>query len=170
MFRPLLSLALISAIALPASARPDPPENRGHHQDWKDEKEDQKYWQEHDKREQQYWKHKERDAWERDRHRYHRDDDDFDHRDWDQAHPQHRHPAPPWMNPYWREDETRRYVALVPGDPSRMYVFVDGRWMLRRVTDPRARLDLVGAFGLPAAPPPVAPPQVGLSFHIVLFN
>ena len=74
------------------------------------------------------------------------------------------------MNGYWRQGESRRYVALIPGDPSRMYVFLDGRWVLRLVRDPRARLDLEGAFRLPMAPPPIAPPRGGLDLHIVLFQ
>ena len=69
-----------------------------------------------------------------------------------------------------RPGEDRRYVALVPGDPSRMYVFLEGRWVLRQVRDPRARLDLEGAFQLPMAPPPVAPPRLGVNLHVVLFN
>jgi hypothetical protein len=75
------------------------------------------------------------------------------------------------MAGYWRPRE-RRYVALIPGDPSRCYVFVEGRWVLRRITDPQARIDIEGAFGLPLAPPPVPPPHVGvgINLHVVLFN
>jgi hypothetical protein len=168
MLRPLLTLALIAAIALPASARPDRDDDK--HQQKQHEKQEKKYWKEQDKQEKEYWKAREKEAREHDRHRYHSNEADREHRDWDHANPSHRHPAPPWMNPYWHAGETRRYVALVPGDPSRIYVFVDGHWALRKVSDPRARLDLEGAYRLPAALPPIAPPQVGLSFHIVLFN
>jgi hypothetical protein len=58
-----------------------------------------------------------------------------------------------------------------PGDPSRVYVFLDGRWILRRVYDPRFRADISGALSLPMAPPPVPlPPHLGVDLHVVLFN
>jgi Ni/Co efflux regulator RcnB len=174
MSRTLLILTLIAATALPALARPDRPEEREHRKDdrreWKedrkddrrerkeDRKEDRSYWKDHDRRERDYWK--ERDGRDHRAHRY--DDEDRGHG--------RRQLAPPWMNGYWRSGETRRYVALVPGDPSRMYVFLDGRWVLRLVRDPRARLDLEGAYRLPMAPPPIAPPRLGLDLHVVLFN
>ena len=160
MFRTLLSLTLIGAFSLPALASPDKHEDKERRKEWKKEdKEDRRYWKEHDKHERKYWKEREKEGRQEERHRY--EDDRGQGR---------RHLAPPWMSGYWREGETRRYVALVPGDPSRMYVFVDGRWMLRQVRDPRARLDLEGAFRLPMAPPPIAPPPVGLNLHVVLFN
>ncbi len=73
------------------------------------------------------------------------------------------------MAPWWRPRE-KRYVAFIPGDPSRVYVYLDGRWMLRRITDPTWRVDLEGAYRLPAAPPPVAPPRLGIDLHVVLFD
>jgi hypothetical protein len=162
MFRILLSACLIAATALPALALPDR-EDKERRKEWKQEdKEDRRYWKEHDKHERKYWKERERES--RGRHQPHRYDDDQDH---DRG---RHHAPPPWMNGYWRSGETRRYVALVPGDPSRMYVFLDGRWVLRQVRDPRARLDLEGAFRLPVAPPPIAPPRIGVDLHVVLFN
>jgi hypothetical protein len=159
MFRPLLTACLIAATALPALALPDRHDDKERRREWKEEqKEDRRYWKEHDRRERDYWKERRGD------HHAHRYDEDRDH---DRG---RRHVAPPWMNGYWRAGETRRYVALVPGDPSRMYVFLDGRWVLRRIRDPRARLDLEGAFRLPMAPPPIAPPRIGLDLHVVLFN
>lgn len=156
MFRPLLSACLIAAAALPALALPDRHDDKERRREWKEErKEDRRTWKEHDRREREYWKERKSD------HHAHRYDDDRGHG---------RHVAPPWMNGYWRSGETRRYVALVPGDPSRMYVFLDGRWVLRRVRDPRARIDLEGAFHLPVAPPPIAPPRIGVDLHVVLFN
>lgn len=77
--------------------------------------------------------------------------------------------SPPWMGGWWGPRE-RHYCALIPGDPSRVYVFIGGRWVLRRITDPRFRADLDGAFSLPVVPPPVPPPHLGLDFHIVLFD
>lgn len=162
MFRRLLSAALMATFtlaALPVSARHD--DDR---RERREDREDRKYWKERDKAERKYWKEREKEARKHERHRY--EDDDRDH---DRGHGR-RHLAPPWMNGYWRSGEQRRYVALVPGDPSRMYVFLDGRWVLRQVRDPRARLDLEGAFRLPVAPPPIAPPRIGLDLHVVLFN
>lgn len=170
MFRTLLTCSLIALTALPACASPDRPD-RDHRrderqderrderrEDRRDDREDRRHWKEHDKAERKYWKERDKEARKYERHRY---DDDRGHG---------RHLPPPWMNGYWRPGEQRRYVALVPGDPSRMYVFLDGRWVLRQVRDPRARLDLEGAFRLPMAPPPVAPPRIGLDLHVVLFN
>jgi len=164
MFRTLLSLALVASTALPALARPDHDRDKERRKEWKEEaKEDRKYWKEHEKHERKYWREREREGREHRAHRY-RDEDD---RDEGRG---RRHVAPPWMNSYWRSGEQRRYVALVPGDPSRMYVFLEGRWVLRQIRDPRARLDLEGAFRLPMAPPPIAPPRIGLDLHVVLFN
>ena len=145
---------------LPALARPDRPENRERREEWRDQKEDRRAWKQHDKQEQKYWKEREKEGREHRAHRY-----------LDEGHDRGRRPvAPPWMNSYWRAGEGRRYVALVPGDPSRMYVFLEGRWILRQIRDPRARLDLEGAFRLPMAAPPVPPPHLGLNLHVVLFN
>jgi hypothetical protein len=161
--RRLLSAGLIAATAfaaLPATARPD--DRREERRERREDREDRKYWRDHDKAERKYWKEREKEARKHERHRY----EDGDH---DRGHGHHYRP-PVWMEGYWRPGESRRYVALVPGDPSRMYVFLDGRWVLRQVRDPRARMDLEGAFRLPMAPPPVAPPRIGLDLHVVLFN
>ena len=167
MFRRILSASLIltfALAALPASTRPD--DDRRDRREERDDREDGKYWKKRDKDERKYWKEREKEGRKHERHRY----DDGDHND-DRDHGRgRRYMAPPWMNDYWRADEQRRYVALVPGDPSRMYVFLDGRWVLRQVRDPRARLDLEGAFRLPMAPPPIPPPRIGLNLHVVLFN
>lgn len=175
MIRRLLSFGLVAAVvlsALPAGARPDD-ERRGRHGErddrrddrGDDRREDRDYWKERDKAERKYWKERDKEARKYERHRYERDDDE----DRDHDGPRH-YRAPGWMDGYWRPGESRRYVALVPGDPSRCYVFIDGRWVLRQIRDPRARLDLEGAFHLPMAPPPVAPPRIGLDLHVVLFN
>jgi Ni/Co efflux regulator RcnB len=182
MFRRLLSAGLVATFtlsALPAAARPDD-EHRGRGREREerrddrrddrradrrdDRREDGKYWKERDKAERKYWKERDKEARKYDRHRYY--DDDRDH---DRGRNRH-YRAPAWMDGYWRPGDDRRYVALVPGDPSRMYVFLEGRWVLRQVRDPRARLDLEGAFQLPMAPPPVAPPHLGVNLHVVLFN
>ncbi len=164
MSKSMICLALAAAFALPALAAPDKHEDKERRKEWKEErKEDKRYWKEQDKREKEYWKEREHESREHRSHRYY-EDEDRDHRHGG------RPVAPPWMNGYWRSGETRRYVALVPGDPSRMYVLMDGRWVLRRVQDPRARIDLEGAYRLPMAPPPIAPPRIGLDLHVVLFN
>ena len=170
MFRTLLTTCLIAATSLPALALPDRHEDKDRRREWKeDDKEDRRYWKERDQHERKYWKEREKEGREDRTHSYF-DDDDRD-RGRDRGHDRGRRTiAPPWMNSYWRAGETQRYVALVPGDPSRMYVFLEGRWVLRQVRDPRARLDLEGAFRLPMAPPPIAPPGLGLNLHIVLFN
>jgi hypothetical protein len=160
MSKPILVTALLTTLlpALPAWGRPDE-HGKGHRDDQRrEEHEDRGYWRDRDKEEKRYWKEQEGRGHQP--HRYDRDERDHGR----------GHRPPPWMNSYWRTGESRRYVALVPGDPSRMYVFLDGRWILRRVTDPRARLDLEGAFQLPAAPPPIAPPHLGIDLHVVLFN
>lgn len=163
MFRTLLSLALVASTTLPALAHPDRHEDKDRRKEWKQEqKEDRKYWKEQEKHERKYWKEREKEGREYRAHRYENEDRDHDRG--------RRHAAPPWMNSYWRSGEERRYVAMVPGDPSRIYVFLDGRWVLRQVRDPRARLDLEGAFRLPMAPPPIPPPRIGLNLHVVLFN
>ena len=174
MFRRLLSISLIATFALaalPAAARPnddrrDQREERGDRGD-RGDRENRKYWKEKDKDERKYWKGRDKEARKYERHRYEDDDRDHDRND-DR---ERRYLAPPWMNGYWGSDDQSHYVALVPGDPSRMYVFLEGRWVLRQIRDPRARLDLEGAFRLPVAPPPIALPRIGgLNLHVVLFN
>lgn len=172
MFKRMLSACLVAATALtalPASARPDD-EHRERRQK-RDDREDRAYWRERDKAEREYWKEQDREASKHEAHRYESDDDDDDDDDRDEDRASHRHyRAPAWMEGYWDPSDTQHYVALVPGDPSRCYVFIEGRWMLRQIRDTRARVDLEGAFRLPVAAPPVAPPRLGLNFHIVLFN
>lgn len=98
-----------------------------------------------------------------------RDDQRKDHQDWDFGRPRHRHPAPNWMNNYWRPQE-RHYAALVPGDYTRAYFYVGNRWVLRSVRDPSFRLDLMGAWDLPSAQPPGPLPGLGIGLKIVLFD
>ncbi len=168
MFRPMLAPALLLALAFqgaPAQAQPD--HDRGRHGDQEDRRDRDEHRgrgrgeERRDDRERpgRGRGRDDRGAWRGRPYRYE-----------DRQHPG-RYLAPPWMAGYWRPRE-RHYVALIPGDPSRCYVFMDGRWLLRRITDPSARLDIEGAFSLPMAPPPVPPPHVGLgiNLHVVLFN
>lgn len=153
-----ITFLLLATVLAPAQPGPRGHEERREEKRQERElKEDRKYWREHDKREERYWRQREREEHRPAPHRYLYEDR------------RHRPVPPPWMEGYWRPGEHRRYVALVPGDPSRMWVFIDGRWVLRLVRDPRARIDLEGAFTLPFAAPPVPPPRLGLNFHIVLF-
>ena len=168
MLKRMLGSALLLAVAIqgsPAQARPD--DHRQDRREDRDDRRDRRQDQREDRRED---RHDERfraeQGWGargRGRARGH-------YRYEDREHPG-RYLAPPWMTGYWRPHE-RRYVALIPGDPSRCYVFVEGRWLLRRIEDPSARLDIEGAFGLPMAPPPIPPPHVGLgiNLHVVLLN
>ena len=100
----------------------------------------------------------------------HHDDDERGDRDWDFDHPRHQHLAPPWMDPWWGARRGPRYVAVVPNDPTRCYVFLDGRWVLRRVRDVGFQADIDDVMRLPAAPPPIPLPHIGLDLHVVLFN
>jgi len=166
LFLALLTPAMPSALPEPTALirvddeRHDDRKGRKH-EDKKREKHERKAWKEREKLER-------KEA----RHRYHEhgDHDRDDHRDWDAHKPRHRHVSPPWMSPWWGTRRDRHYVALVPNDPSRIYVFLDGRWVMRRVQDSRWRVDVEGAFRLPAVPPPAPPPSLGLNLHIVLFD
>ena len=160
----LASLLTLGLLAAPAALPPAPPATFFDHDgDKHRDKEERKEWKRRDKEEDEYWKHERK--WEK--HRFHDRDDD---RDWDFDHPRHRHPTPPWMASWWRPDE-RHYCAVDPHDPGRVFIFVGGRWVPRRVYDPRFRADISGAIGLPVAPPPVPlPPGLGIDLHVVLFN
>lgn len=118
------------------------------------------------------WKHerKEREKEWRKWAKHHDEDEQGEDRDWDFHHPRHEHRCPPWMAPWWGARQGPRYVAVVPNDPSRCYVLLDGRWVLRRVRDVGFQADLGDVMRFPAAPPPVPLPRVGLDLHIVLFN
>lgn len=153
----ILTTALLAT--LPISAR-----DHDGREERRERKEEKRRWKEHEREEHEYWKQERR--WEK--HRFH---EEREHdRDWDFDHPRHAHPCPRWMGGWWREPAPRRYVALVPGDPSRVYVFLSGRWVMKPVGDPRFRADLSGAFDLPPVAPPVPLPRLGLNLHVVLFD
>jgi len=81
-----------------------------------------------------------------------------------------RHRAPAWAGSYWRPNE-KRYMAVVPGDPSRVYVLRGGKWLLRPVKEAQFRADLDPFMGLPAPPlPPVPLPNVGVDLKVMLFD
>lgn len=149
-------------ILVPLGASPLPRMDDHHGQGKEERKEEKRERKEHRKG----WKNEDQGRW----HHFHeRDEDNQDDRDWDFEHPRHRHIAPPWMDNYWRPEE-RHYAALIPGDPSRVYILVGNRWVLRRVRDSRFRPDVEGAWQLPDAPAPAPLPRLGLHLKIVLFD
>ena len=156
--------------AAPALVRQDDQEGRGRH-DGQEEDEDHDRGHGHG-REENAWRREHRDeehAW-RQWAKHHDEGGPDEDRGWDFDHPRHVHLAPPWMNPWWGARRGPRYVAVVPNDPTRCYVFLDGRWILRRVRDIGFQADLDDVMRLPAAPPPIPLPHVGLRLHVVLFN
>lgn len=118
------------------------------------------------------WKHarKEQEKEWREWSKHHREDEQGEDEDWDFDHPRHAHRPPPWMSPWWGAQQGPRYVAVAPNDPSRCYIFLDGRWVLRRVRDVGFQADIGEVLQFPSAPPPVPLPHVGLDLHVVLFN
>jgi hypothetical protein len=133
----------------------DDEHGHGHRKPWKQRNREER---DHDEGEWRQWA------------RHHHDEDEGNDRDWDFDHPRHEHRCPPWMDPWWGARQGPRYVAVVPDDPSRCYVYLDGTWVLRRVRDVGFQADIGDVMRLPAAPPPVPLPHVGLNLHVVLFN
>lgn len=64
----------------------------------------------------------------------------------------------------------RAYVAFDPGRDDRAWFLIDGRWVLKQRFDASLRVEVRGAMALPAVPPPVPLPQVGVALHVVLFE
>ncbi len=64
----------------------------------------------------------------------------------------------------------RAYVAFDPGRDDRAWFLIDGRWVLKQWFDALLRVEVRGAMALPAVPPPVWLPQVGVALHVVLFD
>ena len=178
----MLSLLTLLLAPAPALLPPQPPalirldgrdgddehKDRGRHEGWrKDRGHGDDQGEDRDRRrEDKYWRH--HDKWEK--HDFHEGHDHDGDRDWDFDHPRHAHPAPPWMNTWWGAND-RHYCAVVPGDPSQVFVLIGSHWERHSIYDPRFRADISGAFTLPAAPPPPVPlPHLGLNLRIVLFN
>ena len=64
----------------------------------------------------------------------------------------------------------RAYVAFDPGRDDRAWFLIDGRWVLKQRFDDALRVEVRGAIALPAVPPPVPLPRVGVALHVVLFE
>ncbi|HET6330000.1 MAG TPA: hypothetical protein VFF76_04355 [Holophagaceae bacterium] len=180
----MLSLLTLLLAPSPALLPPEPSalirqddqegRGRGHrdHEDGEGDREDRH--ERHDRR-QDYgaWKREhmdEENSWRKWAKHHHEEDDEDEGHDWDFDHPRHAHPCPPWMNPWWGNQPGTHYVAVVPNDPSRCYVYLDGRWVLRRIGDVDFQVDMGDVMRLPAAPPPIPLPRIGLNLHVVLFN
>ena len=64
----------------------------------------------------------------------------------------------------------RPYIALDPRYQDRAYFLIDGRWELRKGFNLSLQAEVRDSLRLPAAPPPIPLPQVGVDLHVVLFN
>ena len=69
-------------------------------------------------------------------------------------------PAPP----------AHAYIAFDPRRDDRAWFLIDGRWVMRRQFDSALRVEVRGAMAMPAVPPPVPLPSVGIALHVVLFE
>lgn len=64
----------------------------------------------------------------------------------------------------------RAYVALDPRRDDRAWFLIDGRWTLRDKFDSALRVEVRGAMAMPAVPPPIPLPAVGVALRVVLFE
>ncbi len=64
----------------------------------------------------------------------------------------------------------RPYVAIDPLHRDRAYFLIDGQWVLRKGFTASIQAEIGDALQLPAAPPPVPLPRIGVDLHVVLFN
>lgn len=64
----------------------------------------------------------------------------------------------------------RPCIAIDPRHQDRAYFLIDGRWELRKGFSLDLQAEVRDALRLPAAPPPVPLPRVGVDLHVVLFN
>lgn len=64
----------------------------------------------------------------------------------------------------------RPYIAVDPRHSDRAYFLIDGRWELRQGFSVGLQAEVRDTLRLPAAPPPVPLPKVGVDLHVVLFN
>lgn len=62
------------------------------------------------------------------------------------------------------------YMAVDPRHKDRVYVLMDGRWELQKGLSVSLQAELGDVLRMPAAPPPVPLPHVGVDLHVVLFE
>ena len=62
------------------------------------------------------------------------------------------------------------YVAVDPRYHDRAWFLIEGRWELRKGFDVGLQGEIRDVLRLPAAPPPIPLPRVGVDLHVVLFN
>lgn len=71
---------------------------------------------------------------------------------------------------FGRRVPARPYVALDPRHSDRAWFLIEGRWQLREGLTGSIQLEIRDALRLPAAPPPIPLPRVGVDLHVVLFD
>jgi hypothetical protein len=65
----------------------------------------------------------------------------------------------------------KAYVAIDPRYDDRAWFLIDGRWVLKQGFDSALRVEVRSLMTLPPIPdPPVPPPSLNVSFHVVLFQ
>ena len=64
----------------------------------------------------------------------------------------------------------RPYIAVDPRHPDRAYFLINGRWELRQGFSLGLQAEVRDTLRLPAAPPPVPLPRLGVDLHVVLFQ
>ena len=62
------------------------------------------------------------------------------------------------------------YIAVDPRYHDRAYFLVEGHWELRKGFDVNLQAEVRDTLRLPAVPPPIPLPKVGVDLHVVLFN
>ena len=71
---------------------------------------------------------------------------------------------------FGRRVPERPYIAVDPRYPDRAYFLLEGRWVLKQGLSVSIQAELKDVLRLPAAPPPVPLPKLGVDLHVVLFN
>lgn len=64
----------------------------------------------------------------------------------------------------------RPCIAVDPRYQDRAWFLIEGHWELRKGLEVSVQAELRDLLRLPAAPPPVPLPRVGVDLHVVLFN
>ncbi len=62
------------------------------------------------------------------------------------------------------------YMAVDPRYHDRAWFLIEGRWELHKGFDAGLQVEIRDVLRLPAAPPPIPLPRVGVDLHVVLFN